>query len=84
MASGLRLRGDDSAAFAANWRTVLAVDLGMGLVVLVGGLVVLVVAGSGWGWMLVVVGFVYLFFAGGRAVRWARLRRDGEGAPPRP
>jgi hypothetical protein len=68
------LRGDD-AALAANWRTVLAVDLAMALAVSSGGLVLLV-SGSGWGWALFAVGFVYSFFALGRLVKWRRLRRQ--------
>jgi hypothetical protein len=68
------LRGDD-AALAANWRTVLAVDLAMALAVSAGGLVLLL-SGSGWGWGLLAVGFVYSFFAVGRLVKWRRLRRQ--------
>jgi hypothetical protein len=66
---------DDSAAFAANWRTILAVDMAMGVVVWVGGLI-LAFTSSGWGWVLAVAGFVYVFFAGGRIAKWRRLRRD--------
>jgi hypothetical protein len=68
-----QLRGDD-AAFAANWRTVVVVDLAMAVAVLAGGLVLLW-WGSDWGWALLATGFVYTFFAFGRVVKWRRLRR---------
>jgi hypothetical protein len=68
------LRRDD-AALAANWRTVVAVDLAMAVAVLGGGLVLLW-SGTGWGWALLVAGFVYTFFAFGRVVKWRRLRRQ--------
>ena len=68
------MRGDD-AAFAANWRTILAVDVAMAVAVLGGGLVLLW-SGTDWGWALVALGFVYTFFAGGRLVKWRRLRRQ--------
>lgn len=71
--AGVRFR-DDSIAYASNWRTVVGVDLAMGLAVLAGGVVAVVLA-SGWGWLLAGAGLVELFFAGGRAVRWRRLRR---------
>ena len=66
---------DDSAALAANWRTIVVLDMAMGTAILAGGLV-LALMSSGWGWALAAVGFVQLFFAGGRAVKWRRLRRE--------
>jgi hypothetical protein len=71
---GVRI-SDDSAAFAANWRTIVVIDLSMAVAVLTGGLV-LAWSGSAWGWALATVGAVYAFFAGGRAVKWRRLRRQ--------
>jgi len=68
------LRGDE-VAFAANWRTVLAVDIAMAVAVLAGGLALLW-SGTDWGWALLATGAVYTFFACGRAVKWRRLRRD--------
>ena len=47
----------------------------MAVLVLAAG-AVLTWSGSGWGWALSAVGFVYAFFAGGRAVKWRRLRRE--------
>jgi hypothetical protein len=69
------MRFDDSTALAANWRTVLAVDIAMAVAVVAGG-IVLALADSGWWWALTAAGLVYLFFAGGRAVKWVRIRRD--------
>jgi hypothetical protein len=67
--------GDDSAAYAANWRAIVAIDLAMAVAVVGGGLA-LVAFGSAWGWALATVGVVYAFFAGGRLVKWRRLRRE--------
>jgi hypothetical protein len=69
------MRFDHSTALAANWKTVLAVDIAMAAAVVAGGVVLGLVA-SGWGWALAAVGLVYLFFAVGRAVKWARIRRQ--------
>lgn len=66
---------DDSAAFAANWRIILAVDMAMGVAVLGGGLV-LAFTSSGWGWALATVGVIYVFFAGGRIAKWRRMRHQ--------
>jgi len=71
---GVRI-SDDSAAYAANWRTIVATDLAMAVAVFVGG-ILLVAMASAWGWALATVGLVYAFFAGGRAVKWRRLRRE--------
>jgi hypothetical protein len=73
MPGGVRFR-DDAGATAANWRTIVAIDLGMGLAVFAAGIVV-ALAATGWGWLLAAVGAVQLFFAGGRATRWRRIRR---------
>ena len=66
---------DDSAAFAANWWTILTIDVAMAVAVVAGG-TVLVLTGNAWGWVLASVGAVYAFFACGRAVKWRRLRRQ--------
>ena len=71
---GVRI-SDDSAAYASNWRTIVGVDLAIAAVLFVGGLV-LVATTSGWGWVVATLGLVYGFFAGGRAVKWRRLRRQ--------
>jgi len=72
------MRFDHSTALAANWKTVLAVDIAMAVAVVAGG-VVLGLAASGWGWALAAAGLVNLFFAVGRAVKWARIRRQAGG-----
>jgi len=72
--AGVPLR-DDSVAFAANWKVVVGVDIGMGAIVLAVGVIV-GVAMAWWGWPMAAVGSVYVFFAGGRAVRFRRLRRQ--------
>ena len=69
------MRRDDSAAMASNWKTVLAVDIAMAAAVLAGG-IVLALAASAWWWTLATTGALYLFFAVGRAVKWARIRRQ--------
>ncbi len=53
----------------------MAVDIGMGLVLLAAGVIGGIVL-SGWLWLLAAVGSVQLFFAGGRATKWRRLRRE--------
>lgn len=75
LSKGVRFRGDDSAAFASNWRSLLAVDAGLALLATVVG-VVLLIRGQAWGAVPFVAGLVYGFFVGGRAARWSRLRRD--------
>ena len=50
-------------------------DLAMGAAITGGGLMLLV-SGTAWGWALVAVGALQLFFAGGRAVKWRRIRRQ--------
>ena len=69
------LAQDDSAAYAPNWLVVVAIDALMGVAALAGGLAIAVVA-SAWGTVLAVLGALYLFFVGGRATRWRRLRRE--------
>jgi hypothetical protein len=69
-------RTDDSAAFASNWRTVLAVDAGMGLAVAVGGIVLALIVNLLVGTMVVALGAAYLALVGSRVRRWTRLRRE--------
>jgi hypothetical protein len=69
-------RTDDSAAFASNWRTVLAVDGSVGLTVVIGGAVLAVIANLLVGTMVVALGAAYLALVGSRARRWVRLRRQ--------
>lgn len=63
-----------AAAYASNWRTVLAVDALVGVAIFVVGVLVM-------GWILLVGAFVaalgctYVVLVGRRAREWARLRR---------
>jgi len=69
-------RTNDSAALAVNWRTVLAVDAAVGLVVLIAGLVVALAATVAGGVLLAVSGAAYASMVAVRARRWDRLRRE--------
>jgi hypothetical protein len=69
-------RTDDSAAYAANWRTLLIVDAGLGLVVLVAGAALAVAVNVVVGTLVVAVGAAYTALVASRARRWVRLRRQ--------
>ncbi len=69
-------RTDDSTALASNWRTVLAVDAGLGFVLLVAGLATIFVINAVFGIVMVFVGVAYLALIGSRTRRWLRLRRE--------
>jgi hypothetical protein len=70
------VRTDDSAARAANWRTVLAVDAALGIVVSIVGVVLAVVVNAAVGFAVVALGAAYTALVGSRARRWARIRRE--------
>lgn len=62
-----------TATFAPNWKSVLAADGSVGLVILALGFGA--VAWLGWpGWFLVVAGLVYVLLVGRRALQWRWLR----------
>lgn len=68
---------DDSAALAANWRTILLVDAAVGWALVLAGFVAAgafeaTVVGS----LLVGAGVAYLLLGLRRARRWRRLRAD--------
>lgn len=67
---------NDTAAYAANWRQVLAVDAGLGVVAVVVGVVVIAVASPIAGAVIVAIGLLYLAMVVLRARRWARLRSE--------
>ncbi len=71
-------RTDDSTAYAANWRSVLAVDAGLGAVVALVGVVVALSVNAALGVVLGASGAAYVALVGVRARRWARLRRSSE------
>jgi hypothetical protein len=64
------------AAFAVNWRVVLAVDAAMGLAVALAGLVAMIVWIFWVGALLALVGCLYVGMVARRADHWRRLRRD--------
>jgi ABC-type phosphate transport system permease subunit len=69
-------RTDDSTAYAANWRTVLAVDAGLGVLVALVGVVLALSVSAVVGVALGVLGAAYAALIGVRARRWSRLRRS--------
>ncbi len=69
-------------AFADNWRTVLAVDAGLGFLIAVSGLVLAVARGKPAGFVLAVVGTVYVGFVIRRYFRWQALRLRATRRPP--
>ena len=66
----------DGAAYASNWRTVLAVDASLGVVLAALGVLAAVLVDPIAGMVLVAVGVGYLAAVGSRARRWSRLRRS--------
>jgi hypothetical protein len=64
------------AAYAVNWRMVLAVDAAMGAIVVVAGLIALIVWNFFLGAFLMLVGCLYVAMVVRRGERWRRLRRD--------
>lgn len=69
-------RLDDSVAYAANWKAVLAADAGAGLGVVLVGVAVLVLVHVVMGGLIAALGATYLVLVGRRARSWAALRRD--------
>jgi hypothetical protein len=69
-------RTDDSAAYASNWRSVLAFDALIGVATSLAGLVIAVTVSVVVGMLVVALGAAYTALVGARARRWARLRRQ--------
>lgn len=65
-----------AAAYAPNWRTVLAVDAGMGAVLLGAGVVLAFVWNPVGGGLMGSLGLVYVVLVARRARAWAALRRN--------
>jgi hypothetical protein len=74
--------GDDErlpgsrAAYAVNWKTVLAVDAAMGVVVALAGVVMIAVWNLYLGVALTGLGLFYVAMVLRRGRAWARLRTD--------
>lgn len=63
-----------TATFASNWKSILATDGSIGLVVLLVGMAVVIWVG--WpGWILVVLGLVYMGLVFRRFLQWRWIRR---------
>jgi len=75
-------RTDDSAAYAPNWRNVLAVDAALGVLVSIGGVVLAIGVNVYVGVLVVALGAAYTALVGSRARRWRRLRREDSDAGP--
>jgi hypothetical protein len=69
-------RLDDTVAYAANWKAVLAVDAGAGLVLVAVGIGVMAVVHVVVGALLASVGATYVLLVVRRGRRWAALRRE--------
>jgi len=64
------------AAYAANWRTVLTVDIGVGVVGMLVGFVLMVVWSLFFGAGIASLGLVYVLMVARRWRQWAELRRQ--------
>jgi hypothetical protein len=69
-------RTDDSAAHAANWRTLLVIDAGLGVVVILAGAALALAVNVVVGTLVLAVGAAYTSLVASRARRWIRLRRQ--------
>ena len=75
MSTVAQVRNDD-AAYASNWRTVLAVDAALGAVLAALGVLAALLVDPVAGVVLAAVAVGYLAAVGARARRWSRLRRS--------
>jgi hypothetical protein len=64
------------AAYAVNWKTVLAVDAAMGVVVALGGVILIAAWNFYLGVALTGLGLFYVAMVVRRGRAWARLRAD--------
>jgi hypothetical protein len=63
-----------TATFASNWKSILATDASLGLVLVLIG--VAVVVWLGWaGWILIVLGLLYIGLVGRRFFQWRWIRQ---------
>ncbi len=68
------VRRADQAAYAENWRTVLAVDAAVGVAVAVAGVVVMLALWIVVGALVAALGIVYVCLVGRRYAHWRALR----------
>jgi hypothetical protein len=64
------------AAYAVNWKTVLAVDAAMGAIVAAGGFIVLVAWNFAVGVLMIGLGLLYVAMVARRGRQWQYLRRQ--------
>lgn len=67
---------DDSAAYASNWRVVLAADAAIGAAVSLAGVALIFAVNLALGASVITIGAMYAAAVGVRARRWSRLRRN--------
>ncbi len=65
-----------AAAFAPNWKTVLAVDAGVGLLIALIGVAITLWVVAWLGSPVIGLGVLYLLLVGRRALQWRYLRRE--------
>ncbi len=70
------MRLDDSVAYAANWKLVLAADAGSALVVGAVGVAVMATVHVVMGALIAAAAATYLVLVVRRGLNWAALRRD--------
>ena len=69
-------RLDDSVAYAANWKAILAVDAGAGLVLVAVGIGVMALVHVVVGAFLAALGATYVLLVLRRGRKWAARRRE--------
>ncbi len=72
----LQGRKMSAAAFASNWKTVLAVDAGVGLAIVLVGVAVTLWVAAWIGSPIIGAGALYVLLVGRRALQWRYLRRE--------
>ncbi|MEM7324762.1 MAG: hypothetical protein AAF531_16865 [Actinomycetota bacterium] len=71
---GPMMRHARAATFATNWKTILATDASIGVVLMVIGIAIVI--WLGWaGWIAVALGAIYVGLVGRRFLQWRWIRR---------
>ncbi len=64
-----------TATFATNWKSILATDASIGVVLLLIGLAIVI--WLGWaGWILIALGVIYIGLVGRRFLQWRWIRQQ--------